>query len=270
MLLPAVVEALAALLMLAGGLLWIASGRRRRHYAHLAGLADLASARQPFDLSAIGSHAGADFSRLVVRKPDVLPVEVLEAAVREANSLSQAERSYIPTHKKGGTIAYETLIERGSPLVALYRSREMAALVSGIVGERVVPTPLHDQSSLSVLIYDRPGDHIGWHYDHNFYRGRHFTVLLALVNTGRGAKGLSHGRLIAKIDGEEVELETSPNTLVVFEGAKVLHRATPIEEGERRIILSMTFCSDPRNTAVQGVTRRVKDMAFFGVRALWT
>jgi hypothetical protein len=31
---------------------------------------------------------------------------------------------------------------------------------------RVQPTPIHDQSSLSVLFYDRPGDHIGRHYDH--------------------------------------------------------------------------------------------------------
>lgn len=270
MLLPVALEVFAAVVVIAGGLIWFASGRRRRHYVQLAGLVDQTMARQSFDLSPIRSRDAADFSRLVVRQPDVLPGEVLDAAIREANSLSAAERSYIPTHKKGGTIAYERLIERGSPLVALYRSREMADLVSRIVGLKVVPTPLHDQSSLSVLIYDRPGDHIGWHYDHNFYRGRHFTVLLALVNAGHGPKGLSHGRLIAKVDGGEVELETGPNTLVVFEGAKVLHRATPINEGERRIILSMTFCSDPRNTAMQGVTRRVKDVAFFGVRALWT
>ena len=44
----------------------------------------------------------------------------------------------------------------------------------------------------------------------------------------------------------------------------------PIAEGERRVVLSMTFATDPSSTIVQGVTRRIKDTAFFGLRALWT
>jgi hypothetical protein len=49
-----------------------------------------------------------------------------------------------------------------------------------------------------------PGDHIGWHYDHNFYRGRHFTLLLTIVNTGRAAHGLSHAVLQARVGGGEI------------------------------------------------------------------
>ncbi len=62
---------------------------------------------------------------------------------------------------------------------------------------------------------------------------------------------------------------TPPNALVVFEGAKVRHKVTPIAAGERRIVLSMTYCTDPRNSVVQESMRRVKDTAFFGIRALW-
>ena len=65
-------------------------------------------------------------------------------------------------------------------------------------------------------------------------------------------------------------MATPPNLLVVFEGAHVLHKATPIADGERRVVLSMTFCTDPRSSALQGVARRIKDTAFFGLRALWT
>jgi len=64
-------------------------------------------------------------------------------------------------------------------------------------------------------------------------------------------------------------IPTPPNALVVFEGAKVLHRVTTLAEGERRIILSMTYCTDPRNSRLQEVARRVKDTAYFGLRALW-
>jgi len=61
-----------------------------------------------------------------------------------------------------------------------------------------------------------------------------------------------------------------PNTAVVFEGARVHHKVTPIREGERRLVLSMTYCTDPRAWWWQGVSRRLKDTAFFGIRALWT
>jgi hypothetical protein len=75
-----------------------------------------------------------------------------------------------------------------------------------------------------VLVYERPGDHVGWHYDHNFYRGRHFTLLLPVMNAGRSANGISHTRLSAKI-----------------EGAKVLHKVSPILDGERRVVINMNL-----------------------------
>ena len=37
---------------------------------------------------------------------------------------------------------------------------------------------------------------------------------------------------MARIGDEERVIDTPPNRLVVFEGAKVLHKATPIAEGE--------------------------------------
>src|SRR5262249_10051407 len=107
---------------------------------------------------------------------------------------------------------------------------EMCRLISGIVRVDVEPTPLHDQSSCSLLYYEKPGDHIGWHYDHNFYRGRHFTVLIPLVNRGNGAGGLSAACLMAKQSGRDVVIPTPPNVLIVFEGAKLRHKVTPIAE----------------------------------------
>jgi hypothetical protein len=187
----------------------------------------------------------------------------------EVAALIETERSYLPTHKKGGTVAYSTLRERAPALVGHYLSKDLRQIVSRIVGLELSPTPLHDESSCSVLFYEKPGDHINWHYDHNFYRGRHFTVLIPVVNRGRDG-GLSAARLLARQRGREVEIATPPNRMIVFEGAKVRHKVTPIREGERRAVWSMTYCTDPRNSAVQGVARRVKDTAFFGLRSLWT
>jgi hypothetical protein len=200
---------------------------------------------------------------------NALAPDVFSQICAEVSALIETERSYLPAHKKGGTVAYSTLRGKAPTLVGQYQSKDMRRIVSRIVGLEVNPTPLHDESSCSVLFYDKPGDHINWHYDHNFYRGRHFTVLIPLVNRGRDG-GLSAARLLAKQRGRDVEIATPANRMIIFEGAKVRHKVTPIGEGERRAVWSMTYCTDPRNSAFQGVARRVKDTAFFGLRSLWT
>jgi len=198
-----------------------------------------------------------------------LPADLFARIAGEVSALIETERSYLPAHKKGGTVAYSVLREKAPILVNHYRCAALRRIVSRIVGVEVQPTPLHDESSCSVLFYEKPGDHINWHYDHNFYRGRHFTVLIPVVNRGRDG-GLSAARLLAKQGGRNVEVATPPNRLILFEGAKVRHKVTPISEGEWRAVWSMTYCTDPRNSAFQGVARRVKDTAFFGLRSLWT
>ena len=245
--------------------------QRRALYArlaHSAGQLPMTAALPSF--GAVMSRSVPDFGERLAVVADFLPASTFAVVRAQAERLVGPERSYIPTHKKGGTVAYETIIPNAPALAALYQSREMHEFVSRLVGMPVKPTPLYDQSSLSVLCYDRPGDHIGWHFDHNFYFGRHFTVLLPVVNEGSGAGGLSHARLTAQVAGGELDIATPPNTLVVFEGARVRHKVAPIIENERRLVVSMTYCTDPREGWWQGIARRIKDTAFFGIRALWT
>src|SRR5262249_15028660 len=149
----------------------------------------------------LGRHGVPDFSRRVVRLRDFLPAELFARISAEVVRLQSAERTLVPAHKKGGTIAYETLIQQAPAVVAFYHAPELMGFFSSVVGTGVVPTPIEDQSSLAVLVYDRPADRIGWHYDHNFYRGRHFTALLTIVNQGHAPDGLSHARLVAAVDG---------------------------------------------------------------------
>jgi hypothetical protein len=201
--------------------------------------------------------------------PHFLSTEDFTALRRDVLALSGVERSFIPLHKKGGTIAYSAIRELAPEVTEFYRSRAHCQAISDILGVWLEPTPLRDESSLSILRYERPGDHIGWHYDHNFYRGRHFTVLLAIENRGFCAEGLSASSLMVRSGTAEQAIPTPANTLVVFEGARVLHKVTPIREGERRVVLSMTYCTDPRNSVTREIGRRIKDTAFFGLRALW-
>jgi hypothetical protein len=251
-----------------GGALGLAY-KRSAHYGRLGRDLDLARPALK-GLDALAARPAPGFSQLFATEQEFLPQPVFEDVRDQIETLVQHERSFIPTHKKGGTVAYETIIARAPKVASLYHSPALIGFVSRIVGAKVQPTPLNDQSSLSVLFYDKPGDHIGWHYDHNFYRGRHFTVLMPMVNRGSAEGGLSHARLEARLPSGETYVPTPPNSFVIFEGAKVHHRVVPISEGERRVVLSMTYCLDPRSTVSRAVARRVKDTAFFGVRALWT
>jgi hypothetical protein len=215
-------------------------------------------------------HPAPDFGDYLAMIDNALPQATLTALIEAVDRLIATERTYLPAHKKGGTVAYDTLERETPEIVRLYRSPFLQRFISRITGIKVEPTPLHDQSSCSVLFYEKPGDHIGWHYDHNFYKGRHFTVLIPLINRGHSEGGLSAARLMVKRKRQDIAIATPPNRLIVFEGARVRHKVTPIAEGERRVVWSMTYCADPRNSAFQGMARRIKDTAFFGVRALWT
>ncbi len=220
------------------------------------------------DVAGRGKNA-PDFSKCLFVGSGVLSDATFARISSDIESHARSERSYLPTHKKGGAIAYETLREKIPAIVDLYLSSDMQALISRITGVKVKPTPTSDKSSCSLLVYEEPGDHIGWHFDHNFYKGRHFTILIPIVNRNADGSGLSAARLVARQGAGERIIETPPNALVVFEGAKVRHKVVPIAAGERRVVLSMTYCTDPRNSLVQESMRRVKDTAFFGIRALW-
>ena len=184
---------------------------------------------------------------------------------------TKGERIHIPGHKRGVTISYEALHGVAPDVVAFYHSSELHAFCSQIVGEPVYVTPLHDQSSCSVLCYTSPGDHIGWHRDLNFYKGRHFTALLFVINESSVGR-LSSAELTVRTpsSSRECPVVTPPNTFVFFEGARVWHKVTPLGEREKRVVLSMTFSTNPTANPLQSAVRRFKDVAYYGVRALWT
>jgi hypothetical protein len=210
------------------------------------------------------------FDRRIVYFHDFLPEPELKRFRDAAERQVQAKRVNIPIHKRGEAISYHELQDSAPELISFYLSPELREWCSTTIGATVQPTPAHDLSSCSLLIYDRPNDHFDWHHDINFYKGRHFTALLSLINTDAAGVGVSSAKLRIREDGAERVIPTDPNTLVLFEGAYVYHSVTRLSEGERRIILSMTFCTNPSAGALQTFLRRGKDIAYFGLRALWS
>ena len=212
-----------------------------------------------------------DFATGCAVVPDALPAADFARLLAVGETCRNPERSWIPAHKQGGTIAYESLHALAPELVGFFLSNGLRQWVSATVGEAVLPTPVHDQSSCSLLRYSAPRDRIGWHYDHNFYRGRHFTVLLVLANRREDEPtALSDCRLHVRLGQQDVVIEDRPNTLIVFEGARIRHCASALGPGQFRLLLSMTFATRLSASPAQAVARRCKDVAFYGLRALWT
>lgn len=252
---------------------YVYSGRRKTYYQELAEhRRELIAGKEPLLRLAVPEPQSAgDFKEtLVARISDFLDPASLARLREEAVALAgQKTRNYVPTHKKGGTVSYEQIHQSCPACLAFYHGEPVVKFVSQLVGVKVGPAGDHDQSAESILYYDEPGDHIQWHFDHNFYQGRQFTALINLVNRSADGK-LSTSKLQYRgADGSDVDVDTSENSFVVFEGQKVLHRATPIEPGDLRIMLSMTFNTVAKITPFREVKRRIKDTAFFGLKVLW-
>jgi hypothetical protein len=206
----------------------------------------------------------------IIRVDDFLDADSL-ARIREEALANhhRVVRTFIPLHKKGATVSYEDIHLHCSSCLAMYHTEVVLSWVGDLVGQRVGPAGDHDQSACSILFYDQAGAHINWHYDFNYYKGRQFTALLTLVNKA-GNAGYSKSKLQYKDPAGTVhEVDTEVNSLVLFEGARVLHRVSPAEDGDLRVVLSMTFNTERRISRLGELARRIKDTAFYGLRVLW-
>jgi hypothetical protein len=76
---------------------------------------------------------------------------------------------------------------------------------------------------------------------------------------------------------EVVAVPTPVGAMIAFEGAVVFHRVTPLGASSAlsaaagvsaprltRVVLSMTFTTDTRAAPLAALTRRLKDMTYFG------
>jgi hypothetical protein len=195
---------------------------------------------------------------------------VLAPLVAEAHALRpRINRNYVPGMKKGGSVSYFDVRQHAPAIHALYHSQAFITWLSALTGESLLTCPESDAHACAVYYYTEAGDHIGWHYDTSFYRGKRFTVLLGLVQQSRS-------ELVARLyhksgarSEEEVRVASHPGTLVVFNGDRCWHMVTPCGDGEDRVMLSMEYVTDRHMGLAQRLVSTVKDaVAYFGIKAL--
>jgi len=179
-------------------------------------------------------------------------------------------RNYIPGHKKGGSVGFYALQRQAPAILSLYRSPALVAFLSRLVDATLMLCPEVDPHSCGLYYYTEPGDHIGFHYDTSYYKGKRYTVLVGLVERSE------HCRLVARVRkrGEteeirETRIAMDPGTVVLFNGDKLWHAVTPLGKGEERIILTLQYVTNQQIGPVKKLFSNVKDaFAYFGPAAL--
>jgi len=203
--------------------------------------------------------------------PQFLPESVVSAWRREVESIAAgAHRSHIPGHKRGGSIDRSTIESEAPSVARVYGSALFREFLEAVVGEKILLCPNHDLHGCAVYLYSRAGDHIGFHYDTSYYRGRRYTVLLGIRNDSQAKlvyRLHTKDRRRTPVDGE---VAVEPGTLVVFDGDTVLHKVTPLGEGEVRWVASMQYVTDVRMRRTLRFVSDMKDaIAYFGFRRIF-
>jgi hypothetical protein len=242
---------------------WLPQGAR----ASAPGAQDLRAALglERFDLPALRGEF--DRHGAFISRQTFLPSDLTAMLVAAAEALaSSVHRNYLPRHKQGGSISRHVIDARTPAIAELYRAPALIDWLSAIAGEPLQPSPPDDPHAYALYYYTRAGDHIGWHYDTSYYRGRRYTVLLGVID--ESSCRLDY-QLHTREPGAAVvagSLRIAPGGLVFFDGDKLRHRITPLEEGGRRVSLTFEYVTDPSMHPWRRVISNFKDaVAYFGL-----
>jgi hypothetical protein len=127
-------------------------------------------------------------------------------------------------------------------LLELYYSIEMTNYLTNTIKKPIQRTTLSDENACSLIIYSKKGDYIDWHKDFSNYYGDRYVSLLTLVNENEITGNLSENEFYYIYNGKEYKLKMKPNSFIIFKGSEIFHKSTAINNNEKRILLSMTFC----------------------------
>jgi alkylated DNA repair dioxygenase AlkB len=200
-----------------------------------------------------------------------LPEAVLARWREELEALKpHIHRNFIPKHKKGGSVGYDTVRALAPTINAVYQSPALLALLCRIAGADMKECPPSDPHRCALYAYTEAGDHIGWHYDTSYYKDRRWTLLVGLHDQ-------SSSRLVCRLHTrspghavEELALRVGPGTLVLFNGDKVYHCVTPTQPGEERYIITMQYVTSGEMSPLMRFVSNMKDsIAYFGLKEVF-
>jgi hypothetical protein len=218
------------------------------------------------DLSAVREQFFADGEFVILER--LVPEAVVKRALAEIDD-ARPTRSKVPFVRAAQHVGWRTL-QRIAPIsTALYKSQVFIDWMTDLVGQPMQLKHPSDDHACATYEYERQGDHMRFHYDTcGCDDGASYSQLLSLEDR-------STQRLLVDLhttDGKTVErrmLQTLAGTLTIFCGSKVWHAVSPLGRDERRVILSMSYATDPSMTPWRWLYENVKDaLLYFGPSSL--
>jgi len=224
---------------------------------------------QGFDVQSLRREFAAQGAFLYL--PGFLTPEITARLIAAVASVkTSVHRNYLPGHKQGGSVSRHTIDVRAPFIAELYRSPALLEWLGQLSGERLQMSPPADPHAYALYFYTLPGDHIGWHYDTSYYRGRRYTLLLGIVDDSSCRLDYQLHTREADVRAVPGSLQIPPGGMVFFDGDRLRHRITPLAAGEVRVSLTFEYVTDPRMHAGRRLISNMKDaIAYFGFRQVF-
>ena len=164
-------------------------------------------------------------------------------------------------NKKGITISTNNIVKYSPNIINFYKN-DLCKLVSKNLKLNLFPTDLNLPTSCALLIYENEGDWINWHYDHNYYEGRFFTLLIPITNN------ITCTEFQFKNDKNEIKsINLTNNNSICFEGNYLYHRASKLCKNEKRVVLSCQYVTNNKISFLNNMRLKIKDFAYIGKQA---
>ena len=200
---------------------------------------------------------------------DLVPAELIAPLIERARALrGEVHRNFVPGQKQGGSVSRHTLDRAGSSFGDLYRSPTLRRFLESLAGAKLLDCRPSDAHTYALYYYTEPGDHIGWHFDTSFYRGKRFTMLIGLVDNESCRLECDLHKRDEGRESERLVVSTKPGSAVFFDGDALWHRVTPLAAGDsERIVLTFEFVTNASMSPWRRLVSDVKDaVAYFGFR----
>ena len=159
--------------------------------------------------------------------------------------------------KKQKNISYNQIEKEIYGIESWYNS--ISYTISSVIGENVIPLDIQYKNRLSLIVYDKEGDYIDWHFDTNHFEGRYFTLLVPVT-----FEKTCGNYIFKNKDEQDTTIELKENQAILFEGDKVYHAGKKLCKNQFRAILSLTFITNNKMNNWNYLMNSIKQFGIFG------
>jgi hypothetical protein len=187
-----------------------------------------------------------------------IPAGTLAVLRAEAERLEpEATRMYVPFVRSGGTVGGRRLRRRAPEMARLYQ--RLREVVSTLAGRALYEKASDDDHAVALYSY-RAGDFMAAHLDRcGSAPFGSYSVTVGLVDD-------STSQLECELaGGRRIQIKTSPGSVTIYNGSRIAHAVSRLGAGQRRVVLSGSYRTQPRPHAVPHLVQRVVEgFLYFG------